>query len=446
MNWPFASAVSFCVKNSGRPSGLVGVCLVAGCVFAGPWARAAGTPPASQPRDYHFDGAISREVLENCLSRSISMGGLLNGFGDEEAIRSIRAADSQRQAAAQNYLSGFQATIAQTRSNLATLAKSAERAADEFVAGGGFWVAGRQADFIAEACGRAGGLMAVAPLGERVPANRDVILYAVPGSLSPEDLNIIGQWQEKGATVIKFSSPSGLYRDYFPIDTVANLVELWTWTGEFVAACTRLGKMPVLYQSYGLPGGPERGKKYQGKRFHDDLTVKPIPAGLLGRAYLDQIERMLAKVGGAQMPKILEAAKWWGRATSATVLVTGHIFPRHARDPRTLPLGALVAVPAWEDKDLLDASHPPQFVLYVGYQFAPQRLVDQAKAMEVKLVYFDVQPAQPPEPARNILYIDPAWPLADGCVTVPGYDVPILPASGVVQAAIYWTLASERGK
>ena len=318
MNWPFASAVSFCVKNSGRPSGLVGVCLVAGCVFAGPWARAAGTPPASQPRDYHFDGAISREVLENCLSRSISMGGLLNGFGDEEAIRSIRAADSQRQAAAQNYLSGFQATIAQTRSNLATLAKSAERAADEFVAGGGFWVAGRQADFIAEACGRAGGLMAVAPLGERVPANRDVILYAVPGSLSPEDLNIIGQWQEKGATVIKFSSPSGLYRDYFPIDTVANLVELWTWTGEFVAACTRLGKMPVLYQSYGLPGGPERGKKYQGKRFHDDLTVKPIPAGLLGRAYLDQIERMLAKVGGAQMPKILEAAKWWGRATSAT--------------------------------------------------------------------------------------------------------------------------------
>jgi len=195
-----------------------------------------------------------------------------------------------------------------------------------------------------------------------------------------------------------------------------------------------------------LPGGPERGKKYQGKRFHDDLSVKPIPAGVLGRAYLDQIERMLAKVGGAQMPKILEAAKWWGRATSTTVLVTGHIFPRHAQDPRTLPLGALVAVPAWEDKDLLDASHPPQFVLYVGYQFAPQRLVDQAKAMEVKLLYFDVQPAQPPEPARNILYIDPAWPLADGCVTVPGYDVPILPASGVVQAAIYWTLASERGK
>jgi len=349
-------------------------------------------------------------------------------------------------AAAENYLSGLQSTIAQTRTNLATLADSAGRAANEFVFGGNLWAGGRQADFIAEACGRAGGLMAIAPLGQRAPTNHDVILYAVPGSLGPEDLKILDEWQVKGATAIKFSSPAGLYRNHCPIDTMANVVGLWTWTGELVAACTRLGKMPVLYQSYGLAGGPERGRKYQGKRFHDDLTVKPIPAGVLGREYLDEIDRMLAKIGDAQMPKILRAAGWWEQATSATILVTGHIFPRHAQDPRSLPLGRFAAVPAWEDKDLLDANHPPQFVLYVGYQFAPQKLIDQAKAMGVKLVYYDVQPAQGPEPASNVLYIDPAWPLADGCVTVPGYDVPILPASGVIQAAIYWTIASERGQ
>jgi hypothetical protein len=44
--------------------------------------------------------------------------------------------------------------------------------------------------------------------------------------------------------------------------------------------------------------------------------------------------------------------------------------------------------------------------------------VEQARAMPVKLVYSEVQPAQSPEPTNNILYIDPAWPLADGCVTV----------------------------
>jgi hypothetical protein len=283
-------------------------------------------------------------------------------------------------------------------------------------------------------------------LGDKGPANHDAVLYALPGSVNNDDSQILRQWQEKGATVITFSSQAGVFDQHFPVDTVANVIALWTWTGEFVAACTRLGRMPVLYQSYGLPGGPERGKKYHGMRFHDDLTIEPIPAGVLGRQYLDQIERLLVKMDKLQKPKILQAARWWGQARSATTLVTGHMFPRHGQDARALRQCDLVAVPAWENKELLEPSHPPSFVLYLGYQFAPQKLVEQARAMGVKLVYSDVQPTQPPEPASNILYIDPGWPLADGCVMVPGYDVPILPASGVVQAAVYWTIASERAK
>jgi hypothetical protein len=348
--------------------------------------------------------------------------------------------------AADTYLSRLQSTITQTQSNLATLTKSADRAASEFVSGGSLWVAGRQADFIAEACGRAGGLMAIAGLGRQAPTNHDIVLYATPGSLALTDLIIIKRWQEQGASVVTFCSPTGLFDKRFPIDTVANVIELWTWTGEFVAACTRLGRMPVLYQSYGLPGGPARGTKYRGKGVHDDLTIKPIIPGVLGRQYLDQIERMLATIDKTQMPRIRQAAEWWGQARSATTMVTGHLFPGHGQDARTPHICDLVAVPAWEDKELLDISHPPAFVLYLGYQFAPQKLVNQAKAMGVKLVYCDVQPAQPPEPASNILYIDPAWLLADGCVTVPGYDIPILSASGVVQAAVYWTIASERAK
>jgi hypothetical protein len=155
---------------------------------------------------------------------------------------------------------------------------------------------------------------------------------------------------------------------------------------------------------------------------------------------------MLTKINATQMPKILQAAKWWSDVptASATTLFTGHMFPRHAQDPRALRISDFAPVPAWEDKEILDPGHPPAFVLCLGYQFAPQKLLDQAQALGLKLVYSDVQPAQPPEPASNILYIDPAWPLADGCVTVTGYDVPILPASGVVQAAVYWTIVSER--
>lgn len=60
----------------------------------GAWASSArgsaGTP--SEGTDYHFDGTISREVLENYLSRSISMEGLLNGRGDlADNIRMLKS-------------------------------------------------------------------------------------------------------------------------------------------------------------------------------------------------------------------------------------------------------------------------------------------------------------------------------------------------------------------
>ncbi|HMH23874.1 MAG TPA: hypothetical protein VK563_18940, partial [Puia sp.] len=57
-------------------------------------APAAPVPPtpAAPARDYHFDRTISREVLENYLSRAISMEGLLNGRGDlDDNIRMLRS-------------------------------------------------------------------------------------------------------------------------------------------------------------------------------------------------------------------------------------------------------------------------------------------------------------------------------------------------------------------
>ncbi len=151
---------------------------------------------------------------------------------------------------------------------------------------------------------------------------------------------------------------------------------------------------------------------------------------------------MLARLEETEMPRMDRAAGWWRNAKSATALVTGHIFPAHGQDPRTIHICDFVRVPAREDKSLL-AANPPEFVLYLGYQFAPQKLLNKAQPAGIKLVYTDVQPGQPAEPSENILYIAPAWPLTDACVNVPGYDIPILPASGVVQAAIYWTIAAK---
>jgi hypothetical protein len=52
--------------------------------------------PASRRRDYIFHETISREVLDNYLSRSISMEGLLNGRGDlEDNIRMLVSAGAK---------------------------------------------------------------------------------------------------------------------------------------------------------------------------------------------------------------------------------------------------------------------------------------------------------------------------------------------------------------
>lgn len=349
---------------------------------------------------------------------------------------------SARGAAAADYIACLQGAVIQSRAHLPAFSQSAERAAGEFLAGGNLWVAGRQADFMAEACERAGGLMAIARLADRVPARHDVVLYAAPGPLDERDRKMIEEWRGKGAMVITFSSEAGLFQSGFPVDTVINIVELWMWTGEFAAACTRAGKMPVFYQSYGLPGGYERAKKYRGKRLHDDLSIGPIAAGVLGNDYIEQIQQILGRIQETEMSRINRAAGWWSKAGSATALVTGHIFPAHGQDPRTRQVCDFIRAPAREDKPLLGAN-PPEFVLYLGYQFAPQKLIEEAKLKGVKLVYTDVQPGLPAEPSETILYIAPGWPLADGCVSVPGYDVAILPSSGVAQAAIYWGMASR---
>ena len=72
--------------------GIVASILVAGCAFAGrPAAAADAKPVGPAPRDYRFDQTISREVLENYLSRSITMEGLLNGRGDlDDNVRMLK--------------------------------------------------------------------------------------------------------------------------------------------------------------------------------------------------------------------------------------------------------------------------------------------------------------------------------------------------------------------
>ena len=86
------------------------------------------------------------------------------------------------------------------------------------------------------------------------------------------------------------------------------------------------------------------------------------------------------------------------------------------------------------------------FVLALSYQLAPEPVIEQAKASGMKLLYDSVRPADPAEPVDNVIYIKPGWPLPDACVEVPGYDVNILPASGAINAIVYWSILADSCK
>ncbi len=79
------------IKVTGKTRWLASLCLAAGCWLNGSGAGAADIPPHAGARNYRFDKTITREVLENYLSRAITMEGLLNGRGDlEDHIRMLQ--------------------------------------------------------------------------------------------------------------------------------------------------------------------------------------------------------------------------------------------------------------------------------------------------------------------------------------------------------------------
>ena len=126
----------------------------------------------------------------------------------------------------------------------------------------------------------------------------------------------------------------------------------------------------------------------------------------------------------------------------------GHLFPRHLEDGRAPQRFAHIFKNGKENfaRYIQQELRPELFVLKLSYQRHTARAIEQAKSSGLKMVYNSVEHSEPPEPAENIIYIKPGWPMPDACVDLPGYDVDILPASGVVNALTYWSILSEASR
>lgn len=395
-------------------------------------------------------------LFTGCTSSLKTEGSRLSGSAPDIAIR-----------AEDPLLTGCRDALLAHAAYLETLlpkmAVSADQVAKRLMEGGSLYVAGERS-FISEASGRAGGMMMLSVLQKNSVIKAGDVLFL--NASTPEDdlaKAICERAKEGGAYIVLFAPASpdwaglcdmnvdgavaeGKGMDAAASPALLNIIGLWTYTGEVVAACTRRGKTPVLFQSGGVPGGQERNAKYrtqgntEDRRFHRDIAVAPQPKGYIGGLYLAALERQLGSMRGATLAQINVAAEMLASSVRAGGTV-------HLNAISHFAMYEINGVVPWaiQPKNvtvttLADTVKPNDVYLEVGYFEPNASLLEAVRVAGGKSIQFLChKPIISREGAQPDLILDMQWSYGDGEVLLPAYDVPILPTSGVMQMAFFYT-------
>ena len=309
---------------------------------------------------------------------------------------------------------------------------------------------------------------------ETVLSPNDAVILGWSGAPPDQELELFGELRASGALIVGIGPASWAGADAqlgadlfleseialseavtapfggegYPLVSLQNLVVLWTFTGEIVAALTRIGQMPTMYQSVLVAGARDRNARFIGSRFHQTHQVPAIPPGQVGGEYLDAI-------GGILRALIEEEAGAIDRV--------GAICAEVLNDGRVIHAGMISHFPVYQHGapgdplymrrlERLDGESPlvaelerklesGDLFFFLGYYRRPTQAYQVARRAGARIVEVITGDGLdgPPQPHY---VIRPKWPFGDSVTRVPGYDVDILPSSGIVQAAIYWAVVA----
>jgi uncharacterized phosphosugar-binding protein len=240
-----------------------------------------------------------------------------------------------------------------------------------------------------------------------------------------------------------------------PTSTVAHPIVAWAWCGELFAACTRRGKTPAMYKSVMVDRSRERYEKYKDVKFHDDLHVEPQEAQKLGKAYLDGVRGVLRDFSTASWKPFTaacdQAAGTLKGGGKVYLFLSGHYPPYH--QPGALAYDPSLFVPLNVNSKLIAQPGPADYVLGLGYMNTPTEEVfgqkawgdaDKVRQAGRGVAWIVAAFNYKPEDLKpNEILVDQRWPEGDAAVQAPGYDVKILPPSGVVGEAILWAMTAQ---
>lgn len=354
-------------------------------------------------------------------------------------------------AGADSYLARVEQALECVRGDIAAMPPVAEKAAAALAGGGKLFAAG-QPSLVSEISGRAGGIMMIRPLGGNHPGSGDVVLYIPEADTAvPEAL------RDTAALVVVFGSQG--VRSEWPFfsnhaqeasisPTLANAIPAWLFTGELIAALTRIGKMPVVYETIGAYGGIPRITQYKNGEvaFHDDKQVPPVAAGIVANRYVDAIKAMLERVEREERPGLDRAGAWCrearGQGGQLFMYSMGHLFPDEIGKT---DIGKLFRSAVWNAgfraaSKPEDTYHSGDMIVLIGYQQPPDDLLRKARPAGARVAFLALRHERDFVQDPGVIWIDPMWDWPDACVPLEGYDVPLLAASGVVNGAIAWEI------
>ena len=193
-----------------------------------------------------------------------------------------------------DYLAVLLAGVEGLRPRLPVISEAADQVAGHLAAGGRLLLASVRPDFTSEGFVRSGGLMLAEewrPHTETGAVADDTVILGWSGASPDQELELLRDLRASGALIVGIGpaawagADSQLGADLFlesslplpeavtapfggegyPLISLQNLVVLWAFTGEIVAALTRIGRMPAMYQSVlvagrgiAMPGLPAR--------------------------------------------------------------------------------------------------------------------------------------------------------------------------------------------
>ena len=348
------------------------------------------------------------------------------------------------------------------REALPRLIVPANATAEALMRGGAFYLAGDKG-WVAEADGRAGGPVMIRPIPASEPPNKgDVVWIGYFPESYVEEAQRAKELEDRGCLVVAFGPKLAGGAPHFThwIDSftpptgddnfarMGNIISLWTLTAEVAASVSRQGKTLTFSQSGSIEGANERNALYRGLAFHDGVPqMAPIQPGVLSRAYLAYVQKMLQNIQESELAKIVMVGQEMSRSAAeghpAVLMVLGHMMP-YAVDRNSRFFSYLDLRTARKDvESQLHQGGHFVFIAYVGIYLDLWRQVRRAGATAAWIV--SPLPTEVHFAQFGDVVIDEHWPIGDCAVEVPGYDIRILPPSGIAQLFMYEMLLRAAG-